>query len=145
MSFQKTWQLRAEFARQLSEMYGTEVPAYTTLVEVSEAVNSDFLAREGGDAERLGSIDRVTAERHGAIRVGSPEEMSQVATVFAAFGMYRWGSTICGMPLHPQSPWCPLPSVPWRQKNSPAIHSGCSPQCWPPMTPGSSPGNSRTD
>lgn len=91
MSFQKTWQLRAEFARQLSEMYGTEVPAYTTLVEVSEAVNSDFLAREGGDAERLGSIDRVTAERHGAIRVGSPEEMSQVATVFAAFGMYPVG------------------------------------------------------
>lgn len=91
MPFQPTWQLRAEFARRLSEMYGTEVPAYTTLVEVSEQVNRDFLNREGDDAERLGSIDRVTAERHGAIRVGSPREMSQVATVFAAFGMYPVG------------------------------------------------------
>lgn len=91
MSFQESWQLRAEFARRLSEMYGTEVPAYTTLVEVSEAVNRDFLHREGGEAERLGSIDRVTAERHGAIRVGSPEELSQVARVFAALGMYPVG------------------------------------------------------
>lgn len=91
MSFKKTWQLRAEFARRLSEMYGTEVPAYNTLVDVSEQVNRDFLEKEGGDAERLGSIQRVTAERHGAIRVGSPKEMSQVATVFEAFGMYPVG------------------------------------------------------
>lgn len=91
MSFKKTWQLRAEFARRLSEMYGMEVPAYNTLVDVSERVNRDFLEKEGGDAERLGSIQRVTAERHGAIRVGSPKEMSQVATVFEAFGMYPVG------------------------------------------------------
>lgn len=91
MSFQQSWQLRAEFAQRLSKMYGTEVPAYTTLVEVSEKVNLDFLSRKGRDAERLGSIDRVTAERHGAIRVGSPEELSQVARVFAAFGMHPVG------------------------------------------------------
>ncbi|WP_080506451.1 2-oxoadipate dioxygenase/decarboxylase [Corynebacterium glutamicum] len=91
MSFKKTWQLRAEFARRLSEMYGMEVPAYNTLVDVSERVNRDFLEKEVGDAERLGSIQRVTAERHGAIRVGSPKEMSQVATVFEAFGMYPVG------------------------------------------------------
>lgn len=91
MSFQQLWQLRARFALSLSEMYGTEVPAYNTLVDVSTEVNRDFLKAEGADAERLGSIERVTAERHGAIRVGSPEEMSQVARVFAAFGMYPVG------------------------------------------------------
>lgn len=91
MTFQQLWQLRAEFARRLSTMYGQEVPAYTTLVDVSAAVNEDFLARHGADAERLGSIDRVTAERHGAIRVGSPREMAQVARVFAAFGMHPVG------------------------------------------------------
>ncbi|MEX5293668.1 DUF1338 family protein [Kocuria sp. CPCC 205268] len=91
MTFQQLWQLRAEFARRLSTMYGQEVPAYTTLVDVSAAVNEDFLARRGADAERLGSIDRVTAERHGAIRVGSPREMAQVARVFAAFGMHPVG------------------------------------------------------
>lgn len=91
MTFQPLWQLRAQFARRLSEMYGAEVPAYNTLVDVSTAVNEDFLARHGADAERLGSIDRVTAERHGAIRVGSPQEMAQVARVFAAFGMHPVG------------------------------------------------------
>lgn len=91
MTFQPLWQLRAQFARRLSEMYGAEVPAYNTLVDVSTAVNEDFLARHGADAERLGSIDRVTAERHGAVRVGSPQEMAQVARVFAAFGMHPVG------------------------------------------------------
>lgn len=91
MAFQKTWELRARFARSLSEMYGVEVPAYTTLVEVSEAVNQDYMDKMGADGERLGTIGRVTAERHGAIRVGSPQEMGQVAQVFAGFGMYPVG------------------------------------------------------
>jgi uncharacterized glyoxalase superfamily metalloenzyme YdcJ len=37
----ETWQLRAQFAAALSTMYGAEVPAYTTLVEVSAEVNRD--------------------------------------------------------------------------------------------------------
>ena len=84
------WQLRACFAAALSAMYGTEVPAYTTLVEVAEAVNRDYVATHP-HAGRLGSIDRVTAERHGAIRVGSPAELNAVADLFAAFGMYPVG------------------------------------------------------
>lgn len=85
-----TWQLRARFAAALSAMYGAEVPAYTTLVEVSEAVNRDYVAAHP-EAERLGSLHRVTAERHGAIRVGSPAELTDVADLFAAFGMYPVG------------------------------------------------------
>lgn len=91
MTSLKPWELRSEFAMRLSVMYGKEVPAYNTLVEVSTEVNRDFIAKHGADAERLGSISRVTAERHGAIRVGSPDEMSQVTRVFAAFGMYPVG------------------------------------------------------
>lgn len=83
--------LRALFAERLSTLYGQEVPAYTTLVEVSHEVNRRVLERDGADAERLGSIERVTAERHGAIRVGSPRELSQVARVFAAMGMFPTG------------------------------------------------------
>ncbi|MGO1973945.1 MAG: 2-oxoadipate dioxygenase/decarboxylase [Propionibacteriaceae bacterium] len=86
-----TWELRAAFAASLSQMYGREVPAYNTLVEVSTEVNRDVLERAGSDAERLGSIDRVTAERHGAIRVGTGAEMRQVATIFAALGMQPVG------------------------------------------------------
>nr|WP_206079984.1 VOC family protein [Propioniciclava coleopterorum] len=82
-----THALRAAFARSLSAMYGTEVPAYNTLVEVSTAVNADHLAAHPDTAQRLGSIDRVTAERHGAIRVGTAKELAQVAQIFAALGM----------------------------------------------------------
>ncbi|MFE0171142.1 2-oxoadipate dioxygenase/decarboxylase family protein [Streptomyces sp. NPDC059002] len=83
----RQWQLRTAFAARLSEMYGREVPAYTTLVDVSREVNEDVLRARGADAERLGSIGRVTAERHGAIRVGTPAELRQVARVFGALGM----------------------------------------------------------
>ncbi|MFF1695302.1 2-oxoadipate dioxygenase/decarboxylase family protein [Streptomyces sp. NPDC058257] len=81
------WQLRAAFAARLSGMYGREVPAYTTLVDVSHEVNKDTLRARGADAERLGSISRVTAERHGAIRVGTPAELRHVARIFGALGM----------------------------------------------------------
>lgn len=85
------WKLRAEFAIRLAKLYGDEVPAYNTLVDVSREVNEDYIARNGHEAERLGSIDRVTAERHGAIRVGSAQEMAQVARVFGGFGMHPVG------------------------------------------------------
>ncbi|MET1038518.1 MAG: VOC family protein [Aeromicrobium sp.] len=84
-------QLRARFALSLSELYGHEVPAYTTLVEVSAEVNADVLAAHPDDAERFGTIERVTAERHGAIRLGTPEELAQVARIFGACGMYPVG------------------------------------------------------
>jgi uncharacterized glyoxalase superfamily metalloenzyme YdcJ len=91
VSFIEPWRLRARFARSLSEMYGREVPAYTTLVDVSREVNEAVVAAQGADAERLGSLDRVTAERHGAIRLGTPRELAQVARIFGAMGMFPVG------------------------------------------------------
>ena len=76
----QTWQLRAQFASALSRLYAAEVPLYSTLVEVSAAVNSE-----------LGAAERLTVERHGAIRVGSASELAAVADLFAAFGMYPVG------------------------------------------------------
>ena len=76
----QTWQLRAEFAAALSRLYATEVPLYSTLVEVSAGVNRE-----------LGATERVITERHGAIRVGSPRELADVADLFAAFGMFPVG------------------------------------------------------
>jgi uncharacterized glyoxalase superfamily metalloenzyme YdcJ len=84
------WRLRERFAAGLSAMYGSEVPAYTTLVEVSTEVNRDYAERHPG-AQRLGSLSRVTAERHGAIRVGTPQELAAVADLFSAFGMVPVG------------------------------------------------------
>jgi uncharacterized glyoxalase superfamily metalloenzyme YdcJ len=85
------WELRARFARALSAMYGQEVPAYTTLVEVTRQVNAAVVAERGASAERLGSIERVSAERHGAIRVGTAAELRQVGQIFAAMGMHPVG------------------------------------------------------
>jgi uncharacterized glyoxalase superfamily metalloenzyme YdcJ len=84
-------ELRGCFAVRLAALYGSEVPAYNTLVEVSREVNRDVLAARGHEAERLGDIDRVSAERHGAIRVGSPAELAKAARIFAAFGMHPVG------------------------------------------------------
>lgn len=84
-------ELRAAFARSLSDMYGREVPAYTTLMQVATSVNAAVLETAGAAAERFGSIERVTAERHGAIRLGTPAEMRDVATLFAGFGMFPVG------------------------------------------------------
>jgi uncharacterized glyoxalase superfamily metalloenzyme YdcJ len=81
------WELRAAFARRLAAMYGREVPAYETLVEATREVNADVVARRGDAAQRLGDLHRVTAERHGAIRVGTPRELAQAGRIFAAFGM----------------------------------------------------------
>src|SRR5262249_12682990 len=86
----RAWQLRAQFAAGLSAMYAREVPAYATLVEVSGRVNADYAAAHCG-VERYGSLGRVTAERHGAIRVGGPAELAAVADLFAAFGMLPVG------------------------------------------------------
>ena len=76
----QTWQLRAQFASALSRLYAAEVPLYSTLVDVSAEVNRE-----------LGAAQRLTMERHGAIRVGSTRELADVADLFAAFGMYPVG------------------------------------------------------
>ncbi|MYS83869.1 2-oxoadipate dioxygenase/decarboxylase [Embleya scabrispora] len=81
------WQLRAAFARRLSDMYGSEVPAYTTLLAAVAEINED-VSRGDGAAGRLGGIERVAAERHGAIRVGTARELRQVAAIFGAMGMH---------------------------------------------------------
>jgi uncharacterized glyoxalase superfamily metalloenzyme YdcJ len=91
VAFVEPWQLRARFARSLSAMYGREVPAYATLVEVAHEVNDAVVAARGADAQRLGALDRVTAERHGAIRLGTPRELEQVARIFGAMGMFAVG------------------------------------------------------
>ncbi len=88
MTFEPTSNLRARFAAALSTMYGDEVPAYRTLVDVAGEVNA---SAAGDGPVRLSGIDRVTEERHGAIRVGTPGELRQVGEIFRGFGMYPVG------------------------------------------------------
>lgn len=91
MNTVSTTQLRCRFAERLSSLYSVEVPAYNTLVDVSREVNERVLRRDGATAEQLGSLARVTSERHGAIRVGTAAELGQVARIFGALGMHPAG------------------------------------------------------
>jgi uncharacterized glyoxalase superfamily metalloenzyme YdcJ len=61
----QTSQLRAAFAARLSDMaarlsdmYGAEVPAYTTLLDVASEINQEVLQRDT-DATRLGDTVQV--------------------------------------------------------------------------------------
>jgi hypothetical protein len=79
-------------------MYGAEVPAYHTLVEVSTEIN-DRVRRRLADADRLGSLHGSTAERHGAIRVGTPASWPTSRTCSPPSACTRPASTICARRL----------------------------------------------
>ncbi|GLS12558.1 DUF1338 domain-containing protein [Sinorhizobium fredii] len=87
-------------------MYRDEVPAYGTLMELVAKVNADTLAADATLKERLEATDtleRISEERHGAIRLGTPAELSMMRRVFAVMGMYPVGYydlSTAGVPVH---------------------------------------------
>lgn len=82
------WVLRSRFAVALSTLYSREVPAYDQLVRTCEVINREVAERVGAEAVADdATLRRITTERHGAIRVGSPGELAKVARLFAQLGM----------------------------------------------------------
>ncbi|MDF1608665.1 VOC family protein [Hoeflea sp. YIM 152468] len=98
--------LRARFSAAMSAMYRTEVPAYGSLIKLVETVNAQTLAADPGLAGRLeatDSLNRISEERHGAIRLGTPGELCMMRRVFAVMGMYPVGYydlSEGGVPVH---------------------------------------------
>ncbi|WP_374411237.1 VOC family protein [Novosphingobium colocasiae] len=98
--------IRARFSDALSAMYRQEVPLYADLIAIVEEVNAATLAADAGLRDALtssGEIARLGAERHGAIRVGTAEELDGLRRVFAAMGMVPVGYydlTVAGVPVH---------------------------------------------
>ena len=98
--------LRARFARALSRMYRDEVPAYGTLVSLVEDVNAETLRSDPALCERLAAadgLDRISEERHGAIRLGTAAELHGMGRLFAGFGMEPVGYYdlgVAGIPVH---------------------------------------------
>ncbi|MFI4882305.1 MAG: 2-oxoadipate dioxygenase/decarboxylase family protein [Phycisphaerales bacterium JB064] len=76
---------------ELSAMFGKEVPLYDKALAVNFACNRavcDLLAvRHPGFAVSDEEIERTSGERHGAIRIGRPDEYRLIARFFACFGM----------------------------------------------------------
>ncbi len=76
---------------ELSKMFGKEVPLYDKSLLVNKACNQSvcaLLARKyTGFQLSETELDKASGERHGAIRIGKPEEYRRVAAFFAAFGL----------------------------------------------------------
>jgi uncharacterized glyoxalase superfamily metalloenzyme YdcJ len=92
--------LRARFGAALSDMYRAEVPLYGALLELVGAINAGVLAQGGiAPVER----HRLSEERHGAIRLGTPAELRAIARAFAVLGMVPVGYydlAPAGLPVH---------------------------------------------
>lgn len=85
----------------MSDMYRAEVPSYGDLVQIVQQVDSSVLAGKGKDSDDL--PPRHQLERHGAIRLGTDQELRGVQRLFAVLGMYPVGYydlRIAGLPLH---------------------------------------------
>ncbi|MVA98347.1 DUF1338 family protein [Nitratireductor sp. CAU 1489] len=99
-------EIRASFSATMSAMYREEVPAYGTLIRLVDAVNAETLAAAPQFAERLkatDSLDRISCERHGAIRLGTPAELAMMRRVLAVMGMFPVGYydlSVAGVPVH---------------------------------------------
>ena len=98
--------IRARFSAAMSAMYRDEVPAYATLMDLVAAVNDRVLAADPDLNARLvatGELARISDERHGAIRLGTPAELSMMRRVFAVMGMEPVGYydlTEANVPVH---------------------------------------------
>jgi uncharacterized glyoxalase superfamily metalloenzyme YdcJ len=99
-------EIRALFSRAMSEMYRAEVPQYGTLIELVDDANHETLQQHSelrASLERNDELDRLNVERHGAIRLGSAEELCNIRRVFAVMGMYPVGYydlSVAGVPVH---------------------------------------------
>ncbi|MFI7855804.1 VOC family protein [Pseudomonas promysalinigenes] len=98
--------IRAQFSAAMSLMYKQEVPLYGTLLELVSEINQQVLAEQPEVSNALrwtGELERLDQERHGAIRVGSAEELATIARLFAVMGMTPVGYydlSSAGVPVH---------------------------------------------
>nr|WP_298140351.1 VOC family protein [uncultured Pseudomonas sp.] len=99
-------EIRARFSQALSAMYQAEVPLYGELLELVATLNRQTLSDNPSLAQQLrdaGELERLSDERHGAIRLGSAEELATMARLFAVLGMQPVGYydlASAGVPVH---------------------------------------------
>lgn len=98
--------IRTAFSAAMSKMYRAEVPAYGTLMSLVADVNERTLANDPELLARLeatDALDRISEERHGAIRLGTGAELAMMRRVFAVMGMFPVGYydlSEAGVPVH---------------------------------------------
>lgn len=106
--FVESDELRTRFALAMSAMYKQEVPLYGDLINIVRRVNEETLLKReenlAADTTAVrASTERLTLERHGAIRLGTPHELQTVKRIFAVLGMHPIGYydlSVAGLPMH---------------------------------------------
>lgn len=99
-------EIRARFSRAMSDMYQAEVPLYGTLLQLVADTNKQTINQQPALARHLhqtGEIERLSMERHGAIRVGTAAELTMLRRLFAVMGMEAVGYydlAPAGVPVH---------------------------------------------
>jgi len=99
-------EIREQFSQAMSAMYQQEVPQYGTLLELVADVNLAVLEHNPRLHEQLANADelgRLNVERHGAIRVGTAQELATLRRMFAIMGMYPvsyYDLSQAGVPVH---------------------------------------------
>ena len=99
-------QIRTRFSRAMSLMYREEVPAYGTLLDLVHDVNEAALENDPAFKEKLSqsdNLERISEERHGAIRIGKAEELKTMSRLFGVMGMKAvsyYDLTQAGVPVH---------------------------------------------
>jgi uncharacterized glyoxalase superfamily metalloenzyme YdcJ len=98
--------IRLAFSEAMSAMYRAEVPLYGDLLDIVATVNARTLAADPvlrAQLEAQGELERLSAERHGAIRVGTPAELATMRRLFAVMGLHPVGYydlAAAGLPVH---------------------------------------------
>lgn len=98
--------IRGLFSAAMSDMYRTEVPQYGTLIQLVRDVNARVLENDPILRDRLTNaddLDRLDVERHGAIRLGTADELSTIRRMFAVMGMHPVGYydlSVADLPVH---------------------------------------------
>lgn len=106
MRYLSSDEIRQRFSAAMSAMYRDEVPAYGDLMHLVRDVNTTTLGADAALRDSLanrGELDRIDDERHGAIRLGTAEELHTIRRLFAAMGMSPVGYydlSEAGIPVH---------------------------------------------
>ena len=99
-------EIRSLFSLKMSQMYREEVPAYGDLCDLVEDINIKVLNADNKLYEQLKStdnLDRISEERHGAIRLGKAEELTMITRLFSVMGMEPvsyYDLSANGVPVH---------------------------------------------
>ncbi len=98
--------IRRQFSKAMSKMYQNEVPLYGELLDLVADVNKQVLENNPkikAQLEATHELSRLNLERHGAIRLGTKDELTMMRRLFAVMGMFPVGYydlAPAGVPVH---------------------------------------------